>query len=65
MNVLVLSKHKTNTTIQFIDASSVDSSANQRFTVLSKRVNRSANRDMKFMFHYGFILGQWCKKYET
>ena len=40
----------------------VDSLANQRFTFLSKKVNRSIDLDMKFMFYYGYILGDWCKK---
>ena len=40
----------------------VDSLANQRFTFLSKKANRSIELDMKFMFYYGFILGEWCKK---
>ena len=52
----------TNATIGEHALITVDSLANQRFTVLSKRVNRSADLDMKFMFYYGFILGQWCKK---
>ncbi len=37
----------------------VDSLANQRFTFLSKKVNRSI--DMKFMFYYGYVLGEWCR----
>jgi len=52
----------TNTTIGEHALITVDSLANQRFTVLSKKVNRSAELDMKFMFYYGFILRQWCKK---
>jgi len=40
----------------------VDSLANQQFTFLSKKVNRSIDLDMKFMFYYGYILGDWCKK---
>ncbi len=40
----------------------VDSLANQRFTFLSKKVNRSIDLDMKFMFYYGYVLGEWCKK---
>ena len=40
----------------------VDSLANQRFTFLSKKVNRSIDLDMKFMFYYGYILGDWCKR---
>jgi len=52
----------TNTTIGEHALITVDSLANQRFTVLSKKVNCSAELDMKFMLYYGFILGQWCKK---
>ncbi|MCY4226037.1 MAG: restriction endonuclease subunit S [Bacteroidetes bacterium] len=52
----------TNATIGEHALITVDSLANQRFTVLSKKANRSAELDMKFMFYYGFILGQWCKK---
>lgn len=55
----------TNATIGEHALITVDSLANQRFTVLSKKANRSAELDMKFMFHYGFILGQWCKKIRT
>ncbi len=40
----------------------VDSLANQQFTFLSKKVNRSIDLDMKFMFYYGYVLGEWCKK---
>lgn len=39
----------------------VDSLANQRFTFLTKKVNRSAEIDMRFMFYYGYILGKWCR----
>ena len=39
----------------------VDSLANQRFTFLTPKVNRSAELDMKFMFYYGYVLGEWCR----
>ena len=39
----------------------VDSLANQRFTFLTKKVNRSVEIDMKFMFYYGYVLGEWCR----
>ena len=39
----------------------VDSLANQRFTFLSKKVNRSVEIDMKFTFYYGYLLGEWCR----
>ncbi|WP_081955926.1 restriction endonuclease subunit S [Helicobacter trogontum] len=40
----------------------VDSLANQRFTFLSKKVNCDIAIDMKFIYYYCFILGQWCKQ---
>jgi len=39
-----------------------DSLANQQFTFLTQKVNRAVELDMKFMFYYGYILGEWCKK---
>ncbi len=39
----------------------VDSLANQRFTFLSKKVNRNLALDMKFFFYQCFLLGEWCK----
>ena len=39
----------------------VDSLANQRFTFLSQKVNRSTHIDMKFFFYYCFVLSEWCK----
>ncbi|MCY3985914.1 MAG: restriction endonuclease subunit S [Candidatus Dadabacteria bacterium] len=39
----------------------VDSLANQQFTFLTKKVNRSVEIDMKFMFYYGYVLGEWCR----
>ena len=39
----------------------VDSLANQQFTFLSKKVNRSVEIDIKFMFYYGYVLGEWCR----
>ncbi len=39
----------------------VDSLANQRFTFLTKKVNCSIELDMKFMFYYGYVLGEWCR----
>ena len=39
----------------------VDSLANQRFTFLSKKKNLSVEIDMKFMFYYGYVLGEWCR----
>lgn len=40
----------------------VDSLANQQFTFLSKKVNCDIAVDMKFIYYYCFILGQWCKQ---
>lgn len=39
----------------------VDSLANQQFTFLSKKVNCSVEIDIKFMFYYGYVLGEWCR----
>ena len=39
----------------------VDSLANQRFTFLSKKVNRYNELDMKFFYYYMFVIDEWCK----
>ena len=39
----------------------VDSLANQQFTFLTQKVNRPPELDMKFMFYYGYVLGEWCR----
>lgn len=39
----------------------VDSLANQRFTCLSKKVNRYNELDMKFFYYYMFVIDEWCK----
>lgn len=39
----------------------VDSLANQRFTFLTKRKSFGDKLDMKFFFHYMFIIDEWCK----
>ncbi|OCX43164.1 hypothetical protein A7X81_07930 [Campylobacter ornithocola] len=40
----------------------VDSMANQQFTYLSKKANCDLSIDMKFIYYYCFILGEWCKQ---
>ena len=35
--------------------------ANQRFTVLQPK-NKLKELDIKFFYHYCFILGEWCRK---
>ncbi|EAL3921145.1 restriction endonuclease subunit S [Campylobacter upsaliensis] len=39
----------------------VDYLSNQRFTCLIPQVNCCEQLNMKFMFYYGFILGEWCR----
>jgi type I restriction enzyme S subunit len=39
----------------------VDSLANQQFTFLTKRKSFDDKLDMKFFFHYMFIIDEWCK----
>ena len=39
----------------------VESLANQRFTFLSKKVNRYNELDMKFFYYYMFVIDEWCK----
>ncbi len=39
----------------------VDSLANQRFTFLSKKVNRYNELDVKFFYYYMFVIDEWCK----
>ncbi|VVQ19333.1 hypothetical protein PS934_04799 [Pseudomonas fluorescens] len=39
--------------------------ANQRFTCLELRSEFVNNLDMKFVFHYCFLLAAWCKKNTT
>ena len=39
----------------------VDSLANQQFTFLNRKVNREKDLDIKYFFHYCFILGDWCR----
>jgi type I restriction enzyme S subunit len=39
----------------------VDSLANQQFTFLSKKVNCFVEINIKFMFYYGYVLGEWCR----
>ncbi len=36
--------------------------ANQRFVVLSKTENCKIPLNMKFVFYYCFLLGDWCRK---
>ncbi|MBD5164422.1 restriction endonuclease subunit S [Helicobacter sp.] len=40
----------------------VDYLSNQQFTCLSLKSELLDSVNMKFMFYYGFILGQWCKQ---
>ncbi|WP_236033289.1 restriction endonuclease subunit S, partial [Helicobacter turcicus] len=40
----------------------VDYLSNQQFTCLSLKSELLDSVNMKFMFYYGFILGQWCKE---
>ncbi|MDR0942744.1 MAG: restriction endonuclease subunit S [Holosporales bacterium] len=40
----------------------VDSLANQRFTFLTRKVNRCCELNMKYFFYYCFILAEWCRK---
>ncbi len=40
----------------------VDSLANQQFSVLSKKENCSVEIDMKYMFYYGYVLCDWCRE---
>lgn len=40
----------------------VDCLGNQQFTFLSPKSELLDSINMKFMFYYGFILGQWCKE---
>ncbi|MCR2111436.1 restriction endonuclease subunit S [Campylobacter upsaliensis] len=39
----------------------VDYLSNQRFTCLIPQVNCCDKLSMRFMFYYGFILGEWCR----
>ncbi len=39
----------------------VESLANQQFTYLSIKMEFTNEIDIKFMFYYGFILGEWCR----
>lgn len=39
--------------------------ANQRFTNLSLKEKYVAKFDIKFLFYYCFLLGEWCKKNTT
>lgn len=39
----------------------VDYLSNQRFTCLIPQVNCCDRLNMRFMFYYGFILGEWCR----
>ena len=39
----------------------VDYLSNQQFTCLIPQVNCCEQLNMKFMFYYGFILGEWCR----
>lgn len=36
--------------------------ANQRFTVLTPKAQYTDEIDMKFIFYYGFLIDEWCKK---
>lgn len=38
-----------------------DSLANQQFTFLSRKANRSNIVDIMYFFHYCFLLGDWCR----
>lgn len=38
-----------------------DSLANQRFTFLVRKVNCLDLLDPRFVFYYGFVLGEWCR----
>lgn len=39
----------------------VDYLSNQQFTCLIPQVNCCDRLNMRFMFYYGFILGEWCR----
>ncbi|EOX1264380.1 restriction endonuclease subunit S [Campylobacter upsaliensis] len=39
----------------------VDYLSNQRFTCLIPQINCCDKLSMRFMFYYGFILGEWCR----
>lgn len=40
----------------------VDSLANQQFTNLEIRKSLSSQLDIRYCFHYMYVLGEWCKK---
>lgn len=39
-----------------------DSLANQQFTFLYRKVNRTSEIDIMFFYYHCFILGNWCRK---
>lgn len=40
----------------------VDSLANQRFTVFTKQKSEQKNLNMKYVYYYFDIIDEWCKK---
>ena len=39
--------------------------SNQRFTALWPNAEYADRFDMKFLFHYGFVIGEWCRNNTT
>lgn len=37
--------------------------SNQRFTVLTPKKEHFSDLDMKYIFYYGFLIDEWCKKH--